>query len=55
MENPGGVALRRSPWTWVHVLLGGLLAPLAFLAALPGLALPLGNTMRVYARKAREG
>ena len=51
MGNPAGLALRRSPWTWGHLLLGGALAPLAFLASLTGAVLPLGNTMRVYARK----
>jgi 2-polyprenyl-3-methyl-5-hydroxy-6-metoxy-1,4-benzoquinol methylase len=50
MGNREGRSLRRSPWTWIHVLLGGLLALPACLAALPGLLFPVGNTMRFYAR-----
>ncbi len=55
MGNPAGIALRRRPATWLHVLLGCALAPLAFLAALPGAWVPRGNTMRFYCRKTRGG
>ncbi|WP_306598502.1 bifunctional 2-polyprenyl-6-hydroxyphenol methylase/3-demethylubiquinol 3-O-methyltransferase UbiG [Geothrix sp. 21YS21S-2] len=51
MGNPAGISLRRSPWTWLHLLLGTLLGPLAFLVSAMSLALPMGNTIRFYCRK----
>lgn len=51
MGNPAGLALRRSPWTWLHLLLGSLLGPLALLVSAAGLALPMGNTIRFYCRR----
>jgi len=51
MGNPAGLALRRSPWTWLHVALGALLGPAALLASAVSLVLPTGNTIRFYCRK----
>ncbi|MFV2071570.1 MAG: class I SAM-dependent methyltransferase [Thermoanaerobaculales bacterium] len=50
-KNREGRRLRRQPLTWAHGLLAILLAPLAFLASLLGLILPIGNTLRIYSRK----
>ena len=52
-RNNDGRALRRSPWTWLHALLGAALAvPALMLSALGGL-LRAGNTMTFYARRPR--
>jgi SAM-dependent methyltransferase len=51
MQNPEGRRLRKSPWTWLHAILGCLLAGPALGASLLALILPCGNTMRFYCRK----
>lgn len=51
--NDEGRRLKRSPWTWIHALLGGFLALPALLISLGGLLGPVGNTMRFYCRKAK--
>ncbi|NTV74531.1 MAG: class I SAM-dependent methyltransferase [Holophaga sp.] len=51
MGNPEGLALRRSPWTWLHLLLGCVFGPLALIASATSLVLPMGNTIRFYCRK----
>jgi len=54
-RNDEGRALRRSPWTWLHALLGAALAmPALLLSALGGL-LRAGNTMTFYARRPGGG
>ncbi len=52
MGNREGGDLRRSPWTWVHAALGLLLAAPAALLAGASLVVPVGNTLRLYCRKA---
>jgi len=53
MGNPAGRALRAAPWTWVHLLLAGLLGLPAFMASLASLVLPMGNTMRFYCKTSK--
>lgn len=54
-RNRASASLRRSPWTWLHLLLAPLLAPFALLLSLAGLLLPVGNTYRIYAVKPEGG
>ncbi len=51
MTNRGGRSIRRSPLTLVHGVLAAALAGPALALALASLALPIGNTLRVYCRK----
>jgi len=51
MGNEDGRRLRRSPVTWLHAMIGILLAAPAAALSLAGLAAPVGNTMRFYCRK----
>ena len=51
MRNNEGRRLRRSPVTWLHAILGALLAAPAFLLSLLSVFLPFGNNLRVYCRK----
>lgn len=44
--------LRREPMTWLHFAAALVLGPFALLASMAGLVAPVGNTYRVYARKA---
>lgn len=53
-RNPEGRRLLREPVTWMHFVGAGLLAPTAWLLSLLGLILPLGNTLRMVARKRSE-
>jgi SAM-dependent methyltransferase len=53
MRNEEARRLRRSPWTWMHVLVAAVLAVPAAAISLLGLAFPAGNTMRFYCRKPR--
>ncbi len=48
MRNAEGRRLRREPLTWLHALLGALLAGPAFFLSLAGLFFPVGNTLRFY-------
>jgi len=50
-RNRASASLRRSPLTLLHFLLAIALAPAALLLSLLGLALPIGNTYRLYARR----
>lgn len=54
-RNSAAATLRRSPATALHFLLALALAPAALGLSLLGLALPIGNTYRVYARKTASG
>lgn len=51
-RNRASAQLRRSPVTALHFLLAVLIAPAALLLSLAGFFLPIGNTYRIYARKA---
>lgn len=53
-RNRASRALRRSPWTWLHLLLALGLAPFALLLSGAALVFPWGNTFRVYAVKPAE-
>jgi len=50
--DPTGRSLRIHPLTWIHIGLGILLSLPALLFSLTGLCFPVGNTLRVYCRKA---
>lgn len=51
MSNERGRRLRRSPLTWLHMLLAVVLAVPAALISLAALVFPCGNTMRFYCRR----
>ena len=54
MTTPEGKRLRSHPLTWLHAVLGCLLALPALLIALTSLLVPTGNTVRFYCRR-RDG
>ena len=54
-NNREGVCLRRSPWTWLHFMLGALLFLPALAISLTALRFGEGNTMRLYCRKKTAG
>jgi SAM-dependent methyltransferase len=52
MNNRESLRLRKEPLTWLHWALAAALGVPALVLALAGLALPMGNTIRLYCRPA---
>jgi SAM-dependent methyltransferase len=50
MNNRESLRLRKQPLTWLHWGLAAVLGLPALVLALAGLALPIGNTIRLYCR-----
>ncbi len=51
MRNADAKRLRSSPWTWLHAVLGAVLAAPITLASFASLVIPVGNTVRFYCRR----
>lgn len=54
-SNPEADRLRREGATWLHALFAAWLGPAALVLSLAGLVAPVGNTLRIYARKRPPG